>query len=133
MRVDETRIPSGEQVKIRCPHCGAVAEFRAQSGPAAPASPQTETAAEQPKPSLDPADHTIPSDAFQNFRFPAEQGRKANPAKRMSKRKGWLVLIIASIIWVALFALTVNLILFFKPFTSSGVEMQTPTTTQRNR
>ncbi len=133
MRIDETRIPPGEKVKIRCPHCGAIGTVPTDSEPAVSPPHQLKTTAQQPQPSLNPTEHRIPSDAFQNFRFPAEQGRKADQKKLMTKRNRLILVIIASIVWIALFALIVNLILHFRPFSTSGYEEREPTTTQRNR
>lgn len=130
MRVDQDRIPPGEKVKIRCPLCGEIQAYSEQPAGVSPAdkpeaSPQGVAAApkagvrdQKPSPALlrGPQEPSIPSDAFQDFRFPAERG--ANPASRNKtpekpRRRGLraAIFILASLAVIALFALIVNIIL----------------------
>jgi hypothetical protein len=130
MRVDQGRIPPGEKVKIRCPLCGEIQAYseqptsviRADISEVMPqgvaASPKAGVREQKASPALlrGPQEPSIPSDAFQDFRFPAE--RSANPASRNKtpekpRRSGLraAIFILASLAIIALFALIVNIVL----------------------
>jgi hypothetical protein len=127
MRVDETRIPSGGKVKVRCPHCRGIgsAEHSAdavsvdKSRILEPAPEQTPLAPVLPEAAGNSAqdvafagfDLKLPEDSFQSFRFPAE----AEVDRPMLRRSGigrtilmWLGISLAVI---GIFALLVNIIL----------------------
>ena len=120
MRIDESRIPKGQRVNIRCPHCKEVWAFQDQ--PAVDQTPAPKDLADasnvreesQPRPRTTGngvSEHTIPSDAFQSFRFPSE--REAPSAERQPARRslGIVAWILVSLGVVGLFALLVNIIL----------------------
>lgn len=131
MRVDQSRIPVGEKFKIRCPTCGEIQPFTGQPADsvssdqqevmlkdvAIPRKPATPDQSEKAEPQRSPDEFTIPSDAFQSFRFPGE--RTAGSASRNKSsgnpgpRKGIRVLIFAlvSLAIIAAFALIVNVVL----------------------
>jgi hypothetical protein len=54
---------------------------------------------------------TIPDDAFENFRFPAETDERKPERKRMSRAKRVLLWVAISLAVVAFFALLVNVML----------------------
>ncbi len=129
MRVDESRIPEGQKVKIRCPICGETQPYTKQFADTAPVdqqevrlegptSPQIAATADRTvenKPEKGPEELTIPADAFQDFRFPAERGAAASrkDATKPASRKGipgWLFALVSLGI-VAMFALIVNIVL----------------------
>lgn len=117
MRVDQGRIPPGEKVKLRCPHCGTVQPYDENSGittedkPIVRSEPERDTIYAQPADDL-----TIPSDAFHEFRFPSERRNEKSSAKQTSSKSSgrwtspafWIA---ASLGIIILFALIVNIIL----------------------
>lgn len=115
MKVDESKIPQGEHVQIKCPHCQSIDEFpqdsKTTTEPIIEHNQAVNTEMDQQK---KPANHisnaTIPDDAFRGFRFPAEKESQINrsPRNTTMNLKFWLIL--GSII-VAGFALLVNIIL----------------------
>ena len=128
MRVDESLIPSGGGVRIRCPHCKGIdyvadpASAETRKVPANRSKIETVPSGTRtnrpmggtphaPIGSQSVSEATIPDDAFQGFRFPAEKGASAFPARRLSKRMRILLWVIASLVIVAIFALLVNIVL----------------------
>lgn len=130
MRVDQDRIPPGEKVKIRCPLCGEIQAYSEQSTsvtathkpevgpPGVAASPKAGVRDQKatPGPLRASQEPSIPPDAFQDFRFPAE--RSANPGSRTKapqkpRRRGLraAIFILASLAVIAVFALIVNIVL----------------------
>ena len=126
MRVDETRIPSGGRIKVRCPHCQGVgfaehdsedssADKERISEPAAernPLQPGASSASEFPPEETSAGfDLRIPEDSFRAFRFPAEEDAD-RPARRRTGT-GMKILLWAgiSLAVIAIFALLVNIIL----------------------
>jgi hypothetical protein len=121
MRVDESRIPKGQKVKVRCPHCKEIGII--QDEPAVDKTPTLEEAAGVPsgEQEISPpaprtvgpevSEHTLPSDAFESFRFPSE--REAPLLERSSSRIGFRTIawILVSLAIVGFFALLVNIIL----------------------
>ncbi len=122
MRVDESRIAQRQKVKIRCPHCQGIGFIQDQtpveqipaSGPAPGAefrgvqertSPTSQTTA------AEVSEHTLPSDAFESFRFPSE--REAASVERPSRGASLslLVWILVSLGVVGAFAVLVNIVL----------------------
>jgi predicted Zn finger-like uncharacterized protein len=130
MRVDQDRIPPGEKVKIRCPLCGEIQAYSGQPHGFVPADkPEIRQQSVSPSPkvavrgqnassalSRGPQEPSIPSDAFQDFRFPAERGGNPTSRNRTSekpRRKGLhaAIFILASLAVIAVFALIVNIVL----------------------
>jgi hypothetical protein len=132
MRVDETRIPEGDRVKIRCPHCSQISSIDAKSaGPATaqfqasdtdPAVPaegsKTGTDTESPDRSYKKRaeDSDLPRDAFKDFRFPAEKTSNAGESRAktgtgMSRTWKAIIWIAASLVIIGFFALLVNIVL----------------------
>lgn len=122
MRVDESRIPQGQKAKIKCPHCEGIGFIQDQipveqiraSVPAARTdirSIQERTSSALQTTSADVSEHTLPSDAFESFRFPSE--REAPAVERLSGGAGFSVLVwvLVSLGVVGVFALLVNIIL----------------------
>lgn len=129
MRLDETRIPKGGGVKIRCPLCNELdyvedpSLSKTQEQPPAPTATQrtgvrTPVAGDLPPRSApargsgpEESEPSIPEDAFQGFRFPAEREGNA-PSKRTTKP--WVKILIWGIVSLAIvvfFALLVNIVL----------------------
>lgn len=131
MRVDQSRIPHGEKVKIRCPLCGEIQPYTEPAAAAVPTG-QPEAQARQTAglqksaagersdalaPTRVPEELTIPADAFQDFRFPAERkpGEQTRNSSSREPRRGkgigtW-IFVLASIAVIIAFALIVNIIL----------------------
>jgi hypothetical protein len=130
MRVDESRIPQGKRVRIRCPHCdgigltsldppsgdsvGAVpaaAELK-DRGALSPLSGQEERGSSRvPGKGPEVSEPAVPAYAFNGFRFPSEV-ETGRPAKRSwgprTRIAAWVG---ASLGIVLVFALIVNLVL----------------------
>lgn len=129
MQVDETRIPKGGGVKVRCPRCKEIGYVPAPSLSAQSAQgPMTGTAGVSPPqvplpgtaPRRTPSETThgmrrdepaFPEDAFENFRFPAENAGNALKRRPMSTRKKIIIVVAVSLAVVAVFALLVNIVL----------------------
>ena len=128
MRLDEKSLPDRPKVKVRCPHCSGLGYIEPKFPSLAPAekplAEQRATKSFQPEFQLpqqgadDPGmeyDISIPEDAFDEFRFPAEQngnGRFRNGIRnRATIGLKTVILMIASLVTVAFFALLVNIIL----------------------
>lgn len=126
MRIDEQRIPADGGVKVRCPHCteigyvpaaglGAGRETHSLSAGQPVSSPVPRTPPEATRSAateqMEKGDPTLPDDAFQDFRFPAE--REAPEVRRtpVPRKKKLLVWAVVSLAIVAFFALLVNLVL----------------------
>jgi len=122
MRVDQSRIPEGEKVKIRCPKCGEIQPYVNQAIESGEHE-STVSLQNKARSTLEkngsikhPEELTIPSDAFQDFRFPAERGpagqaQNQKSATRPRNRISALVIVIISFAIIALFAAIVNIIL----------------------
>lgn len=130
MRLDESAIPSGGGVKIRCPRCKGI-DYVQDPSPAKGGDPGKDRSASRdvagmPQKRSEPVSRpnhkqrtapsdvsevTMPSDAFQGFRFPAEKESGAFPKRRLSRRARLLLWGVASLVVVALFALLVNIVL----------------------
>jgi hypothetical protein len=115
MRVDQGRIPPGEKVKLRCPHCGAVQPYDENSGIT---TEDRTIVRSDPEPIYaQPADDiTIPSDAFHEFRFPSERRNGKSSGNQTSGKfadrwKSLAFWIAASLGVIILFALIVNIVL----------------------
>jgi predicted Zn finger-like uncharacterized protein len=128
MRVDETKIPPGERVRVLCPHCSEISPVGVATAPdsaaavAAPTGGSRQTAdlakppeTEAPKTGQRSAapeqELCFPRDAFQNFRFPAEKESPTASKKKASSMARLVVWIVVSLAIIGLFALLVNLIL----------------------
>ncbi|HMK34023.1 MAG TPA: zinc-ribbon domain-containing protein [Desulfomonilaceae bacterium] len=129
MRVDESRLPSGERVKVRCPHCKEISAIEAtvqsvQTGspvdrsvePAAKpesSAADTSSAAVDSRPSAQGSDRDLyfPKDAFHNFRFPAETETPQASNEKPGSPVRTIVWIAVSVAIIGLFALLVNLVL----------------------
>jgi predicted Zn finger-like uncharacterized protein len=128
MRLDEKSLPDRPKVKVRCPHCSGLGYIEPKFPRPAPAekppAEQPATKSFQPEFQLpqqgadDPGmeyDISVPEDPLDDFRFPAEQN--GNGRFRNGIRNGaaiglkTVILVIASLITVAFFALLVNIIL----------------------
>src|SRR5208283_4510199 len=117
MRVDESRIPEGQKVKIRCPHCKNIGVVQDQ--PAVDQAPAPEVLTGSPsvqeKGSPEPrtssngvSEHTLPSDAFHSFRFPSEREAPLVETPPAVGGFGIITWILVSLGVVGLFALLVN-------------------------
>jgi len=129
MRLDETRIPEGGGLKIRCPRCKemdyvedpSLSKTRGQAqAPTATGRIDIRSSTDrEPAPRTGPvkghapeeSEPSIPDDAFHGFRFPAE--REKNSSAVSTKRPWMRILIwgIVSLAVVAFFALLVNIVL----------------------
>lgn len=120
MRVDESRIPKGQSVKIRCPHCKEIQVFRDSSivdrtpAPRAPAQASSfheESAPRQRGASNGISEHPLPSDAFETFRFPSEKETSLHEQASAGQGFGIVTWLLISLGVISVFALLVNLIL----------------------
>jgi predicted Zn finger-like uncharacterized protein len=120
MRVDESRVPKGQKVKIRCPHCKEIGVFQDQPAVDPNPGPQGLADASGAREESPPrrratgngvSEHTLPSDAFQSFRFPSEREATLDERPAAGRRFGLVTWILISLGVVAFFALLVNLIL----------------------
>lgn len=131
MRIDDSRIPKGGSVKVRCPHCREIEEVaHPASSDQAIVSPGPESGPGQPAALVEaggldaigsetssgaphgPTEPTIPTDAFQNFRFPAETDATTIKSKWFpGGTRQILFWVVISVAVVALFALFVNVLL----------------------
>lgn len=129
MKVDETRIPKGGGVKVRCPRCKEIGYVPDPSLAAkSPQGPMTDAAGESPPHvshmgaaatrlpfastrSASRGEPLFPEDAFENFRFPAENAGNALKRRPMSTRKKIIIMVAVSLAVVAVFALLVNIVL----------------------
>lgn len=122
MRLDEKNIPDKPKVKVRCPHCSGIGYIENTSAPNPVPSSFDEQPVSQPdqskfelrepltdKPEME-YDVSMPHDAFKDFRFPAEQDRQNNSRKTAIGSRT-IVLAVASLVVIILFALLVNIIL----------------------
>jgi len=149
MRLDESRIPKGGGVKIRCPRCKEIDYVEDPSlSKKRGATPQQEAGSKVesrttkgPEPSLpsasaknDPSrggEPTIPDDAFQGFRFPAERERNSSSKKMLSVWVKFVIWAIVSLAVVAFFALLVNVVLSGPAGTKPFVSGKPPGSVQR--
>jgi len=120
MRIDESRIPEGQKVKIRCPHCKGIGLIQDQ--PTVDHTPTPEVfagarSAQERGPTVTRtatngvSEHTLPSDAFQSFRFPSERGVPVPDPRSPRAGFGIMTWILVSLGVVGFFALLVNIIL----------------------
>ncbi|MDQ7781884.1 MAG: zinc-ribbon domain-containing protein [Desulfomonilaceae bacterium] len=139
MRLDEAGIPAGGGVKVRCPKCReldyvedpSLSKNRAKTSPTASKvglqTSKNREPSSRPAPGTDASresEPSIPEDAFQGFRFPAEREQNSFSA---SPRSTWARVVIwvgVSLAVVAFFALLVNVILSgpagTRPFVGGG-------------
>jgi len=122
MRLDEKNLPDKPKVRVRCPHCrgiGYIENTSAQNPPLSlfdeqPVSQPHQSKFELREPLTDKLemeyDVSLPHDAFNEFRFPAEQDRQRNSRKTTIGLKT-IVLAVASLVVIIFFALLVNIIL----------------------
>jgi len=122
MRLDEKNLPDKPKVKIRCPHCRGIGYIENTSAPNPLPSLSDEQPVRQPhQPKIElresltdklemEYDVSLPHDAFQEFRFPAEQDRQGNSRKTTIGLKT-IILAVASLVVIIFFALLVNIIL----------------------
>ena len=122
MRLDEKNLPDKPKVKVRCPHCRGIGYIENTSAPNPLPSLSDEQPVSQPYPSKfelrEPLtdklemeyDVSMPHDAFNEFRFPAEQDRHRNSRKTAIGLKT-IILAVASLVVIIFFALLVNIIL----------------------
>jgi len=130
MRIDDSRIPVGGSVKVRCPHCKGIEEVHdrtpsdqglvsqepdswAGQPDRLPGGGSEVASSEAPSgPAQDHGEPTIPTDAFQNFRFPAEKDAATVTSRWIPLGTGRIFLWVAvSLAVVAIFALFVNILL----------------------
>ncbi len=115
----ETDVPNGKGQDVKCPLCSGVGTLagavqNSDTGPVHVVTGDDEKpkAHGQAKPAHPmPSDLTIPEDAFNHFRFPAETESQRSSIPRAGKPFGKLLFAAASILVVVLFATLVNVIL----------------------
>jgi predicted Zn finger-like uncharacterized protein len=120
MRIDESRIPKGQEVKIRCPHCKEIWVLKDQSAVERTPPPQVvanasgvqENSPSRPRTTGNGvSEHTLPSDAFHSFRFPSEREGPSAEQPPAGRGFGIVTWILVSLGVIAFFALLVNIIL----------------------
>lgn len=126
MRVDEAALPERESFMVRCPSCKGIGTIEAGDakswedphgidpsgeigGKQRPAAKSTLHAPAAHGEAFEPS---IPDDAFEDFRFPAERTEDKENVRPRGRSKSRLVIFaLISIAVVAFFALLVNLLL----------------------
>lgn len=119
MKVDEAKVPPNRKFKVRCPHCQNVDVFSGDAvglqgspvGPLAAPAAQQPPLAPPPEPRRDSGPSLVVPPSLRDFEFPADQ-QDEPPARTLMSRKTRIICwAVGSLLWVALFALLVNLIL----------------------
>jgi predicted Zn finger-like uncharacterized protein len=144
LHVDENRIPGDQDVRVRCPKCGkegliqkaenplgSIADHSPVIEPSGPSlteqSPMTEKKMDQSSSKRSASgkagELTLPEDAFNNFRFPAETGAPNQKKSFWSSRSALIAFVAVSVLVVIFFAALVNIILPGLP--PAGVEQVT--------
>jgi predicted Zn finger-like uncharacterized protein len=128
LRVDENNLPEGRSVKVRCPHCNVIGQMSGrQSEAITAAGDHSETAVPEtdyplllrvdgpPAPAAASTaewhDSSLPSDAFQSFRFPAEREKREAATKQKRSTVKYVLWAIGSLAVIGFFALLVNIVL----------------------
>jgi predicted Zn finger-like uncharacterized protein len=119
MKVDEAKIPANRRFKVRCPHCEQIDVVTHQSFiPEPPRRAPQAPAAEQPIPretkpsSRGSATSSAVQRSIGDIHFPADTGDVELSERKFLSRKTRLICwAVGSLLWVALFALLVNLVL----------------------
>jgi predicted Zn finger-like uncharacterized protein len=119
MKVDEGKVPPHRRFKVRCPHCEQVDVVSHHSFvPEPPRSDLQVSATEQSIPrerktfSRGRASSLAVQRSVGDIHFPADTGDVEPPARKFMSRKTRLICwAVGSLLWVALFALLVNLVL----------------------
>ena len=120
MRVDESRIPEGRKVKVRCPHCKSIGVIQDQPVIDQAPAPEVLTGSPSVQDKGSPplritgngvSEHTLPSDAFHSFRFPSEREAPLVEGPSPVRDFGLVTWILVSLGVVGFFALLVNIIL----------------------
>ena len=119
MRVDDSCLPEGKAVKVRCPHCqgiGTVEPLAPDPGKSAPASETSTALPDQPKAPTDEAPQPEPRqelfDPLDDISFPSDSGPTLGPAAQPGRK--WLRMAIWAVVSLAVvgfFALLVNIVL----------------------
>ncbi len=123
MRVDDSCLPEGKAVRVRCPHCqgiGTVGPLATDPGKSAPApataSEPSTALPDQPKaPTVEapqPEHRQELFDPLNDISFPADSGPTLDPAAQ--PRRKWLRMAIWAVVSLAVvgfFALLVNIVL----------------------
>jgi predicted Zn finger-like uncharacterized protein len=121
MKVDEAKVPPNRKFKARCPHCQNVDVVSSESialqgssvGPLAAPAVQQPTTLVTPPPVVarDSGPSLVVPPTEQEIHFPADLQDEPPARQRMSQRNKLICWAVGSLLWVALFALLVNLIL----------------------
>jgi predicted Zn finger-like uncharacterized protein len=128
MRIDESGLPKGRSVRVRCPLCNEVGPIREVSSPApadrplggveapqstsgSPDRPHEQILARPQTTSQETEELSASSGVTSEFRFPAEQGPVAPSEPTFSRTRKMLFWVLGSLLVVAAFALLVNIIL----------------------
>ena len=128
MRVELKDLPPGKKVRVRCPHCRTIGQIPVPRRPldsppypgpkagegrrlSAPTGRGEEKSIASVRGSSRALDPSLPEDAFDDFRFPAEEGKAAPRGRALGMGLKVLVWVGASLGIVLFFALLVNLVL----------------------
>jgi hypothetical protein len=144
LHVDENRIPGDQNVRVLCPKCGKEGLIQKEENPLGSIAdqipviepggpnltqeiPMTEKKMDQSSSKKSASgkagELTLPEDAFNNFRFPAEMGAPNQKKSFWSSRTALIAFVAVSILVVVFFAALVNIILPGLP--PAGVEQVT--------
>jgi len=126
MRVDENALPRDQSFKVRCPSCKGIGtigdtpdretksggELHGEDSSGGSAGRLNKAALHAPAALEAAFEPSIPDDAFQDFRFPAERlNGKEEAGPRSRNKPRLLILALISLAVVSFFALLVNLVL----------------------
>jgi len=128
MRIDESGLPKGRSVKVRCPLCNEIGPIREvsqavpvdrplggveapRSTSGSPGRPHEQSLAQPETTPPETENPSTSSGVASEFRFPAEQGPVAPAEPTFSRRRKKLFWVLGSLLVVAAFALLVNIIL----------------------
>ena len=144
LHVDENRIPGDQDVRVRCPKCGKEGLIQKEENPLGsitddctviePGGPSLTEKIPMIEKKMDQSSSkrsasgkagelTLPEDAFNNFRFPAETGAPNQKKSFWSSRSTLIAFVAVSVLVVIFFAALVNIILPGLP--PAGVEQVT--------
>ena len=118
MRVDDSRVPEGKPVKVRCPHCQGIGIVELAVREAYSTAPVTEPVIAVPRAPQAPAERVPQAESRQELfdpldeiQFPADRGfpeRPPEPSRKWLRMAIWTAISVAV---VGFFALLVNIVL----------------------
>jgi len=119
MRIDQSGLPKGRSVKVRCPHCNEIGPMQDPVSFTGAVDGRLDSSTQPFDETMDdlrralPRDESLsfPSSVASDFRFPAERETVPPRKTMLSSRLKILLWAVGSLLVVAFFALLVNIIL----------------------